>query len=144
MKNLAYAIFCLLIALVNPASQARGETPGMGKINIGKHLALYPSVVAIVGALVDGRVNWMTVSHTGTIGHSLIMVSMKDTHYTSKGVIQNKKLSLNLVERSMLPQVDYVGTVSGATHDKPMPLYITWVKTAPPLSTNRLSQLSLT
>ena len=118
MKNLGCIIFCLLLALINPAAQASGETPGMEKINIGKQLALYPSVVAVVGALVDGKVNWMTVAPAGTLGHSLIMVSMKETHYTNKGIIENKKMSLNIVERSMLPQVDYVGTVSGARHDK--------------------------
>lgn len=109
-------IFCLLLSVIIPLSQANGET--VEKINIGKKLALYPSVVAVVGALVDGKVNWMTVAHTGTIGHSMIMVSMKENHYTNKGVIQNRKLSLNLVERSMLPRVDYVGTVTGASKDK--------------------------
>lgn len=90
----------------------------MNKVNIGKQLALYPSVVAVVGALVDGEVNWMTIAHTGTVGHSMIMVSMNQNHYTNKGVIQNGKLSLNLVERTMLPQVDYVGTASGARTNK--------------------------
>ena len=118
MKNLGPIIFCLLLALINPLAQANGEPTGMEKINIGKQLALYPSVLAVVGALVEGKVNWMTVAHTGTIGHSMIMVSMKDNHYTNQGVIQNKKLSLNLVDRAMLPQVDYVGTVSGASKSK--------------------------
>ncbi|MBD5608481.1 MAG: NADPH-flavin oxidoreductase [Desulfovibrio sp.] len=90
----------------------------MEKINIGKQLALYPSVVAVVGALVDGKVNWMTVAHTGTLGHSMIMVSMNQDHYTNKGVIQTGKMSLNLVDRAMLPKVDYVGTVSGARENK--------------------------
>ena len=106
------------MAFICPAAQASGESSGMEKINIGKQLALYPSVVAVVGALVDSKVNWMTVAHTGTIGHSLIMVSMNQDHYTNKGVIQNGKMSLNLVDREMLPQVDYVGTVTGAREDK--------------------------
>lgn len=118
MKNLAHFIICLLLSIVIPISQAKSESTNMEKINIGKKLALYPSVVTVVGAMVNGKVNWMTVAHTGTIGHSMIMVSMKENHYTNKGVIQNRKLSLNLVERSMLPQVDYVGTVTGANSDK--------------------------
>lgn len=118
MKNIISMMFCLLLSVIIPLSQANGETPGMEKINIGKKLALYPSVVAVVGALVDGKVNWMTVAHTGTIGHSMIMVSMKQDHYTNKGIIQNGKMSLNLVDRAMLPQVDYVGTVTGARKDK--------------------------
>lgn len=118
MKNIAFLIFCLLLALINPAFQANGEAANMEKINIGKKLALYPSVVAVVGALVDGKVNWMAVAHTGTIGHSLIMVSMKEDHYTNRGVLQTRKMSVNLVDRAMLPQVDYVGTVTGAKTDK--------------------------
>ncbi len=118
MKNLSSIVFCLLLALIYPPAQANGENFGMEKINIGKKLALYPSVVAVVGALVDGKVNWMTVAHTGTIGHSLVIISMNQDHYTNKGVIQNGKMSLNLVDREMLPQVDYVGTVSGAREDK--------------------------
>lgn len=118
MKNLYSIIFCVLLALIFPASQANGESQDVEKINIGKKQALYPSVVAVVGALVDGKVNWMTVAHTGTIGHSLVMVSMNQDHYTNKGVIQNGKMSLNLVDREMLPQVDYVGTVTGARENK--------------------------
>lgn len=118
MKNLACAIFCLLFALITSVTQARGESAGVEKINIGRQLALYPSVVAVIGALVDGKVNWMTVAHTGTIGHSMIMVSVNEEHYTSKGILQTGKMSLNLVDRAMLPQVDYVGTVSGARVSK--------------------------
>lgn len=116
MKNIVSALVCLLMLIMVPAGQSRGE--GMEKINIGKTPALYPSVVVVVGAIVDGKVNWMTAAHTGTMGHSMIMVSMKESHYTNKGVIQNGKMSVNLVERAMLPQVDYAGTASGASSDK--------------------------
>ncbi len=118
MKNISSLICYLFLAIILSTSQANGESQGMEKINIGKKLALYPSVVAVVGALVDGKVNWMTVAHTGTIGHSMIMVSMNQDHYTNRGVIQNGKMSLNLVDRAMLPQVDYVGTVTGARENK--------------------------
>lgn len=118
MKKIARTLGFLLLSIIVSISYANGDTPEMEKINIGKTLALYPAAVVVVGALVDERVNWMTAAHTGTMGHSLIMVSMKETHYTNRGVIQNGKMSLNLVERSMLPQVDYVGTVTGARTDK--------------------------
>ena len=127
MKGLMAHCVMLLAIIVNAcaamgadgqSAQSGENVPDMQTINLGKQPALYPSVVSVVGALVDGRVNWMAVTHTGTIGHSLIMVSMQENHYTNKGVIQNKKLSLNLVERSMLPKVDYVGTVTGARADK--------------------------
>lgn len=115
-----WRLLLCLAALVLPlmASQVYGEESGMEKVNIGKKPALYPSVVTVVGAEVKGKVNWLTVAHTGTIGHNMIMVSMSQSHYTNQGIIASGKLSLNLVERDMLPQVDYVGTVSGANADK--------------------------
>lgn len=119
MKKLIGLWFYLLfIVPFIVISQAKGETPAMEKINIGKKLALYPSVVAVFGAEVEGRINWMTVAHTGTIGHKMIMVSMNQEHYTNKGIIASGKMSLNLVEPSMLTAVDYVGTASGNVRDK--------------------------
>ncbi len=117
-KMLAMACVMLFAGLAADIGQSMGAEIDMPKVNIGKRPALYPSVVTVVGAEVDGRVNWLTVTHTGTMGHHLIMVSMNQDHYTTRGIEENRKFSLNLVEREMLPKVDYVGTVSGATTDK--------------------------
>ena len=88
------------------------------KKNIGSKLALYPMPVTVVGAEVNGKVNWLLVAHVGIIGHDRILVSMSDKHYTNQGIIESKKLSVNLVDRKMLPKADYVGSVSGASVDK--------------------------
>lgn len=90
----------------------------MEKKNIGKLLALYPKPMTVVGAEVKGKVNWLVVGHTGIIGHDRILVSMSNKHYTNRGIKESKKLSINLVDRAMLPKADYVGSVSGATVDK--------------------------
>ena len=37
----------------------------MGKKNIGSLLALYPKPMTVVGAEVEGKVNWLVVGHTG-------------------------------------------------------------------------------
>jgi len=92
-----------------------GET---GKQNIGSVLALYPKPMTVIGAEVDGKVNWLVVGHTGIIGHDRILVSMSQSHYTNQGIKASKKLSINLVSREMLPKADYVGSVSGASVDK--------------------------
>ena len=42
------------------------------------------------------------VAHVGIIGHDLILVSMSDKHYTNQGIIESKKLSVNLVDKEML------------------------------------------
>lgn len=88
------------------------------KKNIGNVLALYPKPMTVVGAEVEGKVNWLVVGHTGIIGHDRVLVSMSKSHYTNQGIRKSKKLSVNLVSREMLPQADYVGSVSGASVNK--------------------------
>lgn len=88
------------------------------KKNIGNVLALYPKPMTVVGAEVEGKVNWLVVGHTGIIGHDRVLASMSKSHYTNQGIRKSKKLSINLVSREMLPQADYVGSVSGASVNK--------------------------
>ncbi len=88
------------------------------KQNIGSVPALYPKPMTVIGAEVDGKVNWLVVGHTGIIGHDRVLVSMSKSHYTNQGIRKSKKLSVNLVSREMLPKADYVGSVSGASVDK--------------------------
>ena len=88
------------------------------KKNLGNLLALYPKPMTVVGAEVEGKVNWLVVGHTGVIGHDRILVSMSKSHYTNQGIKKSKRLSVNLVSREMLPKAYYVGSVSGATVNK--------------------------
>ena len=81
------------------------------KKNLGNLLALYPKPMTVVGAEVEGKVNWLVVGHTGVI-------SMSKSHYTNQGIKDSKRLSVNLVSREILPKADYVGSVSGATVNK--------------------------
>ncbi len=88
------------------------------KQNIGNLLALYPKPMTVVGAEVEGKVNWLVVGHTGIIGHDRILLSMSKSHYTNQGIRKSKKLSVSLVSLEMLPKADYVGSVNGASVDK--------------------------
>ena len=45
----------------------------MEKKNIGNLLALYPKPMTVVGAEVEGKVNWLVVGHTGIIGHDRML-----------------------------------------------------------------------
>lgn len=94
------------------------DTIEMEKENIGSLVALYPKPLTVVGAEVNGKVNWLVVGHTGIIEHNRIILSMSDKHYTNKGIHQTGRLSINLVSREMLPKADYAGSVSGADTDK--------------------------
>ena len=46
------------------------------------------------------------MAHVGIIGHDRILVSMSDKHYTNLGIIESKKLSVNLVDKEILPKAD--------------------------------------
>ena len=116
---------CLLLGLTlsgGTLAQTQSSNPSntttMEKKLIGNTLALYPMPLTVVGAEVDGRVNWLVVAHVGVIGHDRILVSMSQSHYTNRGIRASRKLSVNLVSHEMLPEADRVGSVSGARTDK--------------------------
>lgn len=88
------------------------------KKSIGAVLALYPTPLVVVGAMVEGKPNWALVGHIGIIGHDRVMVSMASNHYTNQGIRQSKVLSINIVDATLLSKADYVGCVSGAEEDK--------------------------
>ena len=88
------------------------------KKNIGKTLALYPTPLVVVGAMVDGKPNWTLVGHLGIIGHDHVMVSMAAPHYSNKGIKEHKSLSINIVDEAMLARADRAGCVSGNREDK--------------------------
>lgn len=88
------------------------------KKNIGASLALYPCPVIVVGAMVDGKPTWTLAAHAGTVAHSHLMVSLVQAHYINKGIRENKKLSVNVVDESWLKEADRMGTISGNKEDK--------------------------
>lgn len=90
----------------------------MTKKNIGSRLALYPMPVTVVGTMADDKSEWLQVDHVGIIGHNRIMLSLFSKHNTNAAIKKSKKVSVNLVNRSLLLKADYVGSVSGAKVDK--------------------------
>lgn len=88
------------------------------KKNIGTGLALYPTPLVVVGAMVDGKPNYVLVGHLGIIGHDRIMVSLAAPHYTNQGIKTTGALSVAIVNEDMLAKADYVGVVSGHKTDK--------------------------
>lgn len=128
----------LLFMLLSCGTAERNKTNNPNimetkKKHIGNLLALYPKPMTVIGAEVDGKVNWLVVGHTGIIGHDRILVSMSDKHYTNQGIRQSKKLSVNLVSREMLPKADYVGSVSGASVDKSEVFSFHWGENGTPV-----------
>lgn len=88
------------------------------KKNLGSVLALYPTPVTVVGTMIDNKPNWLLVAHIGIMGHDRIMVSCAKPHYTNQGIKETGKLSVNIIDESLLKKADYVGCVSGKKVDK--------------------------
>ena len=121
IKTILSALVLFVMLSCSTTVKKNTEQPNiteMNKKNIGSLLALYPKPMTVIGAEVEGKVNWLVVGHTGIIGHDRILVSMSKQHYTNQGIKKLKKFSINLVSREMLPKADYVGSVSGASVDK--------------------------
>lgn len=88
------------------------------KKNIGSKLALYPVPITVIGAMNGNKPTWTLVGHLGIIGHDQVMVSLAAAHFINAKIKETGKLSINLVDKKMLPKADYVGSVSGNKADK--------------------------
>lgn len=88
------------------------------KTNIGSVLGLYPMPMTLVGAMVDGKPNWLEAAHTGILGFDRIMVSLMKAHYTNKGIRETGKVSVSLIGEDMLDEADVAGSFSGNDTDK--------------------------
>lgn len=88
------------------------------KKNIGSALALYPTPTVVIGAMNGEKPTWTLVAHVGIIGHDRILISLASAHYINQFIKKGGRLSVNIVDEGMLPESDYVGSVSGAKADK--------------------------
>jgi flavin reductase (DIM6/NTAB) family NADH-FMN oxidoreductase RutF len=91
------------------------------KKKIGNQNVLYPTPVTIVGALVNGKVNFLNVAHVGILNAGaphLISLGMGKPHHTNIGIRANKTFSVNILSQNRIVEADYVGLVTGSKVDK--------------------------
>ena len=88
------------------------------KKNLGNTLALYPTPLVVIGAMVNRKPNWLLVGHLGIMGHDHVMISLAKAHYTNQGIRESKKFSINVVDEALLAKADRSGCVSGSKEDK--------------------------
>ena len=82
---------------------------------------LYPTPTVLVGKMVDGKPNYITIAHIGIVNHArpyLISLSMGKSHYTNAGIKENKAFSVNIPSEDLVVETDYAGLVSGKKTDK--------------------------
>ena len=106
------------------------------KIKIGNKNVLYPMPVTVVGAMVNGRPNFIAIAHVGILTRHqphLISLSMSKMHYTNAGIKETKTFSVNLMSVENMVPADYVGTFSGKAVDKSQVFEVFYgeLKTAP-------------
>ena len=92
----------------------------MSKKEIKRGPYLFPMPVVLVGALHEGRANFMTAAFAGIVNLNppAIALGLSKLHFTSLGITENGVFSVNLPSTSMIEAADYCGLVSGHKVDK--------------------------
>jgi flavin reductase (DIM6/NTAB) family NADH-FMN oxidoreductase RutF len=91
------------------------------KKNLGPVNALYPSLTVILGAVVEGKPNFLTVAHVGVMNHGTpqyLSFGLGKVHYTNQGIHLHKEFSVNIPSENLMVETDYVGLVTGKNTDK--------------------------
>lgn len=106
----------------------------MKKIPIDRNTFI-PMPVTLVGALVDGKPNFMAVGWVSRVNAAppYIAVGIYRGHYTPSGIEQTRTFSVNFPGTDLLVETDYCGIVSGRKADKSkiFDLFYGELKTAP-------------
>jgi len=91
----------------------------MEKVMVGK-MAVRASPVVIVGALVNGKVNYLTLGSYGgmSMNPPLEYISVNKAHYSNAGIKENGYFSVNIPSSDLTQKTDYIGLVSGKDTDK--------------------------
>lgn len=78
-----------------------------------------PYIAVLAGATVNGKPNYVTVGAYGVVSQKPVLyISLKNSHYTTAGVVENGFFSVNIPVAEDVDKVDYCGTVSGKKVDK--------------------------
>jgi len=91
------------------------------KRNLGAVNALYPLPTTLVGAVVQGKVNFITIAHVGvlTVGEpECISLGIHKSHWTNQGIKEHGQFSVNLPGEKLVAETDYCGLVTGKNTDK--------------------------
>jgi len=92
----------------------------MSKTAIGPQPLIYPLPVLLIGANVNDKPTFTTVSYCGIASSDppMIAVSLRHQRYTLIGLRQNMTFSANIPSTDMIKETDYCGIVSGHEYNK--------------------------
>ena len=92
----------------------------MGKIQTDFKMLRYPLPITLVGAITDGKPNFLTIAFFAILSHSppIVSVSLYKNHHTVRGIKESEAFSVNIPSVNMVKITDYCGIVSGRKVDK--------------------------
>jgi flavin reductase (DIM6/NTAB) family NADH-FMN oxidoreductase RutF len=96
----------------------------MTKINVelgkGPPVMLGATITVMVGTLVDGKVDFVTVAAVGVAASNppALTIALQPQRYSLKGIRQNMTFSVNVPSTDLLKETDYCGIATGAKTDK--------------------------
>ena len=103
------------------------------KTKLGPKNCLYPMPTTLIGALVNGKPNYITIAHVGIMDMTSVSLGINKNHYTNQGIKENQTFSVNIPSAKLIKETDYCGLTSGKDDDKAS-LFTTFygtLKTAP-------------
>jgi flavin reductase (DIM6/NTAB) family NADH-FMN oxidoreductase RutF len=92
----------------------------MAKKKIGPQTLLFPTPVLLVGVMVSGKPNFMTVAWGGLACSKppMLSVAIRGARYTLRGIKENMVFSVNIPKTGSVKNTDYCGVHSGTKVDK--------------------------
>ncbi len=92
----------------------------MEKVDFNPRTNAYPMPVVLVGAMVNGKPNIMTVAWVTKVSANppMMLISIGKEQYTGEGIKENETFSINLPGKDLVNESDYTGMVSGRKEDK--------------------------
>jgi flavin reductase (DIM6/NTAB) family NADH-FMN oxidoreductase RutF len=106
----------------------------MKKIAVEKNVFI-PMPVCLVGALVEGKPNFLAVGWVSRVNGTppMVAVGLNKGHYTAGGIMQTETFSVCFPGPDLVEKTDYCGMVSGRKADKSalFQLFYGETKTAP-------------
>lgn len=66
------------------------------KVEVGAKNCLYPLPTTLVGALVNGKPNYITIAHVGMMDLESVSLGMSKAHYTNSGIKAYGTFSVNI------------------------------------------------
>ena len=92
----------------------------MAKIEMESTIAPFPKPSVLVGAMVDGRPNFMNLAWLTRISFKphLWLMSIGSNKYTTRGIKQTNQFSINIPTVDLVAELDYCGLTSGRDVDK--------------------------